>query len=89
MEKIRIKEWFLDKEQSKASGFNMWFTAPERGGKFNQPIRTDGYQAILIERLGESEKAVKVRIDTGEVQGSCKGWVTWIPKSIIFSENSL
>ena len=38
---------------------------------------------VAEEVLNESEKAIKVRLATGEVVGSYKGWVAWVPKSVI------
>jgi len=44
----------------------------------------DGYMTVYVEEeLKETEKAIQVRLSTGDCVGSYKGWTLWIPKSQI------
>lgn len=85
MTELKVKEWFIDKEQDKASSFNIYFQYARRTeGNVRTPLREDGCVYVSIEEeLGESEKAVHVKIASGDVVGSGKGWKVWIPKSVI------
>ncbi len=84
MKTIRIKEWFLDKTQQVAKTYNCFIDTPERGEHGLAVVDENGTVAVIVEEeLSESEKAVKVRLATGSIVGSVKGWTTWIPKSVI------
>lgn len=80
---LKIKEWFLNKEQDKASTYNMFFNIESRNE--NGEITTDenGFVSVVAEIISESEKAIKIKIETGANLGSTKGWTTWIPKSLM------
>lgn len=72
---ITIKEWFYDKTEKISGDYNCFINKEDLG---NELVR------VLVEEvLEETEKAVQVRLATGEVVGSYKGWKTWIPKSVI------
>nr|DAE61488.1 MAG TPA: hypothetical protein [Caudoviricetes sp.] len=79
---IAIKEWFFDKEQEKAEKYNVFmdFARNEDG---TQKIENGYIFAKVEEIMKESEKAIQVRVSTGEVVGSYNGWICWIPKSLI------
>ena len=79
---LRIKEWFVDKEADKAARYNMFFEYFKRNENGTRIVE-NGYIELICEKLAESEKAVKVTIQTGDVVGSTKGWTTWVPKSQI------
>ena len=84
MEFIGVKEWFYDKEHDKATRYNI-FMDYERDENGLANI-VDGYIFLKVEKiLGKSEKAIHVRISSGDVVGSYKGWTCWIPKSLIFN----
>lgn len=72
---MTIKEWFYDKTENTSSYYNLFIDKTDNN---------DGTVTVVVEeKLDESDKAVKVRLSTGDVVGSCKGWTTWIPKSVI------
>lgn len=79
---LRIKEWFEEKEQNKASAYNIYFQIADRN-EDGSIKREDGFVSLVCEILAESEKAVKVHIESGDVVGSAKGWTTWVPKSVV------
>lgn len=79
-QQIMVKEWIVDKAQETASRYNTYidFARDENDMRLVQ----DGFLTVTVEEvLKETEKAVQVRLSTGEVVGSCKGWKLWIPKS--------
>ena len=71
---IKIKEWFYDKQQATAGRYNCYIDKRDS---------EEGYVEVSAEQLKESEKAIQVRLETGSVVGSFKGWTCWIPKSVI------
>lgn len=85
MTTLRIKEWFENKIQMEASRYNMLFNVKytEING-IRQMDTTDGYVTVEIEEvIKETEKAMQIKIATGHIDGSTKGYTTWIPKSVI------
>lgn len=78
---ISVKEWFFNKEQDKAEKYNTFFDF-ERNE--DETIKGEnGYVFAEVEEIiTETEKAIQVRIATGGVVGSYKGWTCWIPKSL-------
>ena len=79
-----IKEWVIEKAQREARRYNIYIDLPERT---DDDLRTvmvhdGGYVSVVAEVIAETEKAVKVRLQSGDV-GSADGWMTWIPKSQI------
>ncbi len=81
---IKVKEWFVDKQQDVARGYNVYidYERNEHGTKLIE----DGYLTVMVDEwISESEKAIQVRLSSGAVVGSVKGWKTWIPKSVILS----
>ena len=46
-------------------------------------IPSDEVKVLVDEVYDETEKAVEVRLSTGIIDGSAKGWRCWIPKSAI------
>ena len=82
MTTMKVKEWVIDKAQQTAKSYNC-FIDMERG-EDGTPKREDGFVTVYAEeKIAESEKAVQVRLRTGDVVGSVKGWKLWIPKSQI------
>lgn len=82
MNYLAVKEWFLGKEQEKATHYNI-FLDFERNEDGTIKV-TDGYAFAKIEEtIKETEKAVQVKISSGDVLGSYKGWTCWVPKSLI------
>lgn len=71
---IKIKEWFYDKQQETAGRYNCYIDKKDS---------EEGYVEVVAEQLKETEKAIQVKLDTGLVLGSYKGWTCWIPKSVI------
>ena len=79
---LKIKEWFLNKTQETATRYNT-FIDFERNEESTMLV-VDGYATVFgEEKIAESEKAIQVVLHTGDVLGSCKGWKTWIPKSVV------
>ena len=79
---MTVKSWVIDKAQQIASGYNC-FIDFEREADGSRKER-DGYTTVFCDEvLSESEKAIQVRLRTGEIVGSVKGWKLWIPKSQI------
>ena len=82
MKMMKVKEWVIDKAQQTASCYKCFidFERGENGMAKNE----NGFIAVYVEEfISESEKAVQVRLRTGDVLGSVKGWKLWIPKSQI------
>lgn len=81
--RLTVKSWVIDKAQQTARAYNCYIDYAERnedGTRWEQ----NGYTKVTAEEvLGETEKALKVRLRTGDVVGSAKGWTMWIPKSQI------
>ena len=85
MTKLIVKEWVITKAQQTASCYNC-FIDYERDESSGLGIakRENGCITVYAEEiLNESEKAIQVRLRTGDVVGSVKGWKLWIPKSQI------
>lgn len=85
---MKIKTWFIDKEQDKAENYNMFFNFEyENKGEYEQILEADGCYIVYIDEvISESEKAIQVVIATGNI-GNSKGWKTWVPKSVIIEKN--
>lgn len=80
---VKMKEWFYDKIQEKASSYNIYLDHLDDDEGHRAKVE-EGYVAIMIEEfLGESEKATHLKLASGLIVGSSKGWDTWIPKSVI------
>ena len=79
---MKIKEWFFDKTDAIAKSYNTFidFARNEDGMRKVE----NGYMTVVVEEVfAESDKAIQVRLASGAVVGSYKGWKTWIPKSVI------
>ena len=80
--KLKVKEWFLNKTQETATRYNTCIDF-ERN-EDDTVLVVDGYATVYVEeKLAETEKAVQVKLHTGNVLGSYKGWTVWVPKSVI------
>lgn len=81
MIEINVKEWFFEKTDKVAKSYNTFIDfARNDDGTINV---VDGYVTLFTrELLEESEKAIKVCLESGSIVGSYKGWTTWIPKSV-------
>lgn len=82
---MKIKKWFLDKTQETATRYNTFIDVEDESRTENGiEADSEGYVSVIVrEVLRETEKAVQVVLETGNVIGSYKGWTTWIPKSLI------
>lgn len=81
---IEVKAWVIDKASETASRYNCYIDYAERDEATGARVERDGYIKVMVEEvLGETEKAVHVRLATGEIVGSVNGWKLWIPKSQI------
>lgn len=79
---MKIKDWFYKKTSDVAKSYNTFidFARNEDG----MCKVEDGYITVVVEEvISESEKAIQVRLASGESVGSYKGWKTWVPKSVI------
>lgn len=75
MKKLIVKTWIIDKAEVTSRRYQCYV---------NREWVDDEYTKVtVIEELGETEKAIQVRIATGAIVGSAKGWKLWIPKSQI------
>lgn len=82
MKAIKVKEWVIDKAQQTASSYNCFIDYEREANGVAK--RENGYITVYAEEtISESEKAVQVRLRTGDVVGSANGWKLWIPKSQI------
>lgn len=80
---LKVKAWIIDKAQQTATGYNCFIDYTRRD-EIGAAVEEDGYNYVLVEEvLAETEKAIRVRLHTGWVVGSYKGWTLWIPKSQI------
>lgn len=79
---IRVRAWFIEIEQSKAVSYRTDITV-ERAEDGTPKEDADGCCTVYATVLGESEKAVHVKLATGQVLENYKGWLCWIPKSVI------
>ena len=83
MEIMNVKAWVIDKAQQTATRYNCFIDYAERDEMGKRVERNGFIKVIVEEKLAETEKAIQVRLSTGAVVGSCKGWTVWIPKSQI------
>jgi hypothetical protein len=79
---LKIKEWIIDREQSNATRYNV-FMDFERDDVTGTRKVTDGFLTVTVTVLSETEKAIRINIESGLVVGSSIGWTTWVPKSQI------
>ena len=83
MKNLYIKEWLIDKIQAEAGRYDVYIDHPERS-EIGTPVVRDGFVMVVIqEMIKETEKAIYVRLSSGSVVGSYKGWRCWLPKSQI------
>lgn len=82
---MKIKTWIIDKIQHEASKYNTYLDIAKRTNDIaHQPLIEDGcYFMKISETLEETEKAIKLKFSSGEIDGSYKGWTAWVPKSQI------
>ena len=83
MKELKVKAWVIDKAQETARKYNCYIDYARRNENGTR-VEENGYIYVLVEEsLAETEKAVQVKLSTGKVVGSFKGWTMWIPKSQI------
>lgn len=84
---IKVKEWIITKAQQTAGSYNCFIDYAERDEHTEAPtVDADGFLTVIAEEvIKETEKAVQVRLQTGDIVGSMKGWTLWIPKSQMIS----
>lgn len=82
---LRVKEWFIDKQQQTARRYNVYIDVTDASrGELDQIVADEnGMIEVIAEILKESEKAIQVKLQSGAVVGSYNGWTCWIPKSLI------
>nr|DAH67889.1 MAG TPA: hypothetical protein [Caudoviricetes sp.] len=81
MNYLAVKEWFFNKEQEKAGRYNVFMDFKRTEAGIAEIV--DDYIFLKIEKvIKETEKAIQVKISSGDVIGSYKGWTCWIPKSL-------
>ena len=82
MLELHVKKWFYEKTASAAASYNVYidFARQEDG---TIAVTDDTVTLYAREVLAESEKAIKVCLESGAVVGSCKGWTVWLPKSLV------
>lgn len=82
---MKIKEWFYRKTCAVAKTYNYFIDVTDNSRDETGTITADenGFVEVIATITAESEKAIKARLETGAVVGYCKGWETWIPKSVI------
>ena len=78
---INIPAWFYYKLRETSDRYHCYIDVYNRGE--NGSIPSDVVMVQAQEVLKETEKAIQVKLITGGVDGSYKGWTTWIPKSLI------
>ena len=87
MKELRIKEWLERKIQDEAARYNMWLNVAYikiEGTDIDIIDNHGGYITVYPEEIiRETEKAIYVRLATGHIDGSSKGWKCWLPKSAI------
>lgn len=72
---MKVKEWFINKVRTAASKYNIYL---------DFTYEKDGWVKLSIaDVLEETEKAIKVEINSSISVGSFSNWTTWIPKSVI------
>ena len=83
MKELKVKRWVIDKAQQTAGRYNTYIDFTRRTDDIaRRPLEEDGCVFVLAEAiLAETEKAIQVRLSSGSVVGSFKGWTLWIPKS--------
>lgn len=80
---MKIKTWFMNKVGEQARHYNMLLDYVRNADRIGFK-EEDGCVFPLVEQiLKETEKAIQVRFSTGMIDGSQKGWTTWVPKSVI------
>lgn len=78
--KVEIKEWLFDRISAEAKSSDVWLTCV-RDDK-DMIDRSNGKVTVFFDELhGESAKALHVRLASGDVCGSYRGWTVWLPKS--------
>lgn len=83
MKELKVKAWVIDKAQQTASHYNCFIDYARRNDSGTR-VEEDGFIYVIAEEvIAETEKALHVRLATGDVVGSYKGWKLWIPKSQI------
>lgn len=81
---IKVKAWVIDKQEQVSRRYNMYIDVYSRDESGTIEADENGCYTVWVETvLGETEKAVKVELSTGDIVGSVKGWTCWIPKSQI------
>ena len=85
MTEMKIKTWIIDKAQDDARRYNIFFDVTRRtNDDINQRLVEDGCYYMKVEEvLKETEKALQIKLSSGDVIGSYKGWTLWVPKSQI------
>lgn len=85
MKELKVKEWVINKAQETATRYNVFIDYARRTDDIeSKPLVEDGCVFVKVEEiLKETEKAIQIRLSSGEVVGSYKGWTLWIPKSQI------
>ena len=88
MKELMVKEWMFNKVNDEAQAYNtlidVKYIEEMSDDDYDMIYREDGYVTVYVEEeLRETEKAVYVKLSTGAIDGSFKGWKCWLPKSVI------
>lgn len=84
MKELKVKAWVIDKAQLTATRYNCFIDYSRRNEADGRRVEEDGYTYVIADEIiSETEKAMQVKLRTGSVVGSYKGWKLWIPKSQI------
>ena len=80
---IKVKAWIIEKAQRTAGGYNTYIDRYDRDEDGTIHAGNEWAEVLITEIISESEKAIQVRLGSGNVVGSVEGWKLWIPKSQI------
>lgn len=86
--KITVKGWFGDKIKAEMKKYNLSptfeYVKTEAGVDYYKDTKNDTVTMNVVEKVGESEKAIKVMLDCETRDFDAHDpWTAWIPKSQI------
>ena len=79
---LKMPEWLFNKVNRESSNYHIYLDFDRDENGYMEVVYGCVF-AHVEEVLTESEKAIKVRLASGECVGSSKGWTTWLPKSCV------
>lgn len=81
MDTIILKRWIYDKISADAMKYNRYIDCKYFDGYYVN--KENDTVSAIGEVIKETEKAMQIKFATGYADGSCKGWIAWVPKSQI------